>query len=239
MNSPQATPIANGRSAPGIHRNRLSSEDRRRQLLEHAVELFARHGFSGTRTKDIAAACGVSEGILFRHFATKEDLYHAILDTHETESGEWLAEMKRLAERRDDAGFVRCLALQMMKSFREHSAFHRLMSYARLEGHTLADIFHARMGLPTFDFLRGYVADRQREGAFRSGDAGALVLCVFAPALHYALNKYVFGLDVFPLSDEDMAEELAGFILAGLRAPRKSKLKPRAGRGRNPEAGRA
>ena len=68
-------------------RPRLSSDDRRRQLLSHAIALFSRHGFSGTRTKDIAAACGVSEAILFRHFATKEDLYHAILDTHEAAAG--------------------------------------------------------------------------------------------------------------------------------------------------------
>src|SRR6516162_7705708 len=92
-------------------RRRLSSGDRRQQLIRTAVELFSRHGFSGTRTKDIAAACGVSEAILFRHFATKEDLYRAILDDQQQDSGadEWMAQMREFAERRDDAGFVRCL----------------------------------------------------------------------------------------------------------------------------------
>jgi len=82
VNIPPAIPALSP-IAPTAPRPRLSSDDRRRQLLGHAIALFSRHGFSGTRTKDIAAACGVSEAILFRHFATKEDLYHAILDTHE------------------------------------------------------------------------------------------------------------------------------------------------------------
>src|SRR5579885_157382 len=91
--------------AQGADRRRLSSDDRRRQLIRTAVDLFSRHGFSGTRTRDIAAACGVSEAILFRHFATKEDLYRAILDEQQQESGAeaWLEEMHALAARRDDA----------------------------------------------------------------------------------------------------------------------------------------
>src|SRR3954466_14803070 len=98
-------------------RRRLSSDDRKRELIRAAIDLFSKHGFSGTRTKDIAAACGVSEAILFRHFATKEDLYHAILDTHEAAAGkdEWLAEMQVMADRRDDLGFIRCMLAQILK----------------------------------------------------------------------------------------------------------------------------
>jgi TetR/AcrR family transcriptional regulator len=229
MNAPQPQPSP-PLPPPAPLRARLASKDRRQQLLDRAVELFARHGFNGTRTKDIAAACGVSEGILFRHFATKEDLYHAILDRQVAESGEWLAEMKRLAARRDDRGFVRCLVAQMMKSFRQNASFHRLMAYARLEGQTLADIFHERMGLPTFGFLRDYIARRQREGAFRQGDAGVMVLHLFAPALAYSQNKYVFGIDFFPQSDEEVAEILTELILNGLRGrrPRKAGRKIRS-----------
>src|SRR6516164_1644102 len=102
---------------PPGDRRRLSSDDRRRQLIRSAVDLFSRHGFSGTRTKDIAASCGVSEAILFRHFATKEDLYRAILDDQQQESGidEWMRELQDLAERRNDAGFIRCLISQILK----------------------------------------------------------------------------------------------------------------------------
>src|ERR1700735_2987332 len=80
---------------------RMPGEDRRKQLLRVAVESFAQNGFSGTKTKDIAAAAGVSEAILFRHFASKEDLYPAILvESKATMGGErWFVEMKELAAR--------------------------------------------------------------------------------------------------------------------------------------------
>src|SRR5215469_189847 len=160
-------------SPPVPSPRRLSSDDRRRQLIRGAVGLFSKHGFSGTRTKDIAAACGVSEAILFRHFATKEDLYRAILDEQQQESGadEWMAEMRALAARRDDRAFLRCLVGQILKSFRENAPFHRLMEFAKLDGHVLADLFHQRLGWPTFEFLRSYFELRQTEGAFQIGRA--------------------------------------------------------------------
>ncbi len=58
---------------------RLSRDHRRQQILEHALPLFARHGFAGTTTRRIADAAGVSEALLFKHFPTKSAIYAAIL----------------------------------------------------------------------------------------------------------------------------------------------------------------
>jgi TetR/AcrR family transcriptional regulator len=226
VNTPPVVP-ALAPIAPPAPRHRLSSDDRRRQLLSHAIALFSRHGFSGTRTKDIAAACGVSEAILYRHFATKEDLYHAILDTHEAAAGqdEWLAEMQEIAERRDDLEFVRCMLAQMLKSFREDTAFHRLMLYAGLEGHTLRGMFYERLGSSTIEFLRNYVVLRQREGAFRKGDPDTLVMLLVSPALQYASGKYIFGLKTFPGTDKEAAEEFSKLLVAALHPTEKSSKK--------------
>lgn len=205
----------------GQETRRLSSEDRRKQLLENAVKLFSKHGFSGTRTKDIAAASGVSEGVLFRHFATKEDLYQAILDSYEAgASGNWVKEIKEPASRNDDEAFVRSLVHQIFHSFREEPDFHRLMAYARLEGHSLVDIFHERMGLPTFGFVRSYIEQRQADGAFRQGDPALLAMFLFSPALQYAINQFIFGHCAKPIqfSTEQAAEEIVQMTLAGLRA---------------------
>jgi AcrR family transcriptional regulator len=58
---------------------RLDSEERRRAIVEVAMPLFARRGFARTTTKEIAEAAGVSEALLFKHFATKAALYGEIL----------------------------------------------------------------------------------------------------------------------------------------------------------------
>jgi AcrR family transcriptional regulator len=58
---------------------RLDSEGRRKAIVEAAMPLFARRGFARTTTKEIAEAAGVSEALLFKHFASKAALYGEIL----------------------------------------------------------------------------------------------------------------------------------------------------------------
>jgi TetR/AcrR family transcriptional regulator len=197
---------------------RMPGEDRRKQLLQVAVESFARNGFSGTKTKDIAAAAGVSEAILFRHFASKEDLYHAILDEKEATLGgeRWFVEMKELAELRDDRGLFRLVALQLIRSFREDTAFHRLLLYASLEGHLLADLFHERFGLPLGDFLSRYIVLRQTEGAFQECDPGVAVMFIIGSTVHYAMARHVLGANNFPPAEEAIVDQFVELILGGL-----------------------
>jgi len=47
------------------------------RILEAAVLLFARHGFSGTSTREIAHVADVNETTLFRYYGTKKDLFWA------------------------------------------------------------------------------------------------------------------------------------------------------------------
>ena len=61
-------------------RPRLDSEARRGRIVDAALPLFARKGFAGTTTKEIAEAAEVSEALLFKHFPTKAALYVAIQD---------------------------------------------------------------------------------------------------------------------------------------------------------------
>jgi len=59
--------------------SRLDNDGRRRAIVTAAVPLFARNGFAGTTTRELAAAAGVSEALLFRHFPSKQLLYREIL----------------------------------------------------------------------------------------------------------------------------------------------------------------
>src|SRR5258708_12632961 len=58
---------------------RLDSDERRKAIVAAAVPLFARKGFTGTTTKELAEAAGISEALLFRHFPSKKNLYGEIL----------------------------------------------------------------------------------------------------------------------------------------------------------------
>ena len=49
------------------------------RILQTALTMFARNGYDATSTSKVARAAGVSEGLIFRHFASKEGLLEAIM----------------------------------------------------------------------------------------------------------------------------------------------------------------
>ena len=59
---------------------RLPAPARREQILDVAVEVFARNGFHGASMNDVAEAAGVTKPVLYQHFDSKQDLYMALLD---------------------------------------------------------------------------------------------------------------------------------------------------------------
>lgn len=204
-------------------KRRMHADDRRRQLLRVAIDVFARNGFSGTKTKDIATAAGVSEAILFRHFATKEDLYHAILDMKEDKSGlaQRNRDLQRRMDARDDRGVFSSVAKDILTSFREDPSFHRLMMYASLEGHLMANLFRERFVLPTGHVLGKYISQRQKEGAFRPCDPKVAVMFSLGSFVHFAMSRHVFGFKRPACGDEAMFEELVSLILAALVVPKR------------------
>jgi AcrR family transcriptional regulator len=60
--------------------SRMPAAQRRQALIEAAIRVFTEGSYRGTTTAEIARAAGVSEPILYRHFASKRDLYLAALD---------------------------------------------------------------------------------------------------------------------------------------------------------------
>ena len=59
---------------------RLPASERREQILDVAIQVFARNGFHGSSMNDIADAAGVTKPVLYQHFDSKQDLYLALLD---------------------------------------------------------------------------------------------------------------------------------------------------------------
>jgi AcrR family transcriptional regulator len=59
---------------------RLSGPERRAAVVESACRIFAKGSYHGSTTAQIARATGVTEPVLYRHFASKRELYLACLD---------------------------------------------------------------------------------------------------------------------------------------------------------------
>src|ERR1051325_3334526 len=102
--------------------------DRRQDILAAAMELFAKNGFRGTTTRDLASQADVNEAIIFRHFKNKEELYSAILEHKACEDREArIEELERLATASADEKFFETLGKTFIQRHEQDSTFLRLL----------------------------------------------------------------------------------------------------------------
>jgi TetR/AcrR family transcriptional regulator len=203
----------------------MNAGDRRRQLIDAALDLFSRKGYGGATTKEIAAAAGVTEAIIFRHFPSKQALYTAVLDskTEECPHQEWLAEIQAGMDRKDDAEVLRVLAAKILESYRTDARFERILLFAALEGHELGLAHHRRFAAPVFELLRDYIARRQREGALRDYNAGVVIAAIAGMAQNYAIYTELFGFKPLRLPDAEVIEIFTDIMMSGIRQKKTQK----------------
>src|SRR5262245_62028615 len=172
----------------------MPAGDRREQTIEVAVRLFSQKGFRGTTTKEIALAAGVNEAIIFRHFATKSELYAAIID-RKANSAEMQALQSALGEameRNDDRQVFETLAFHMLEFHELDDTAMRLLLYSALEGHELADMIFRNHILKTHQQLAEYVRGRIADGVFRRVDPMTAVRGFVGMIIGQVMNKKFF-----------------------------------------------
>lgn len=93
---PPAVHRAVHRAVPG--KREAQAAIRREQVLAAAFALFCEHGYAATSTRRIAAAAGVTEGLVFHYFPTKEALLLEVAAQRHTFAGRVLTLMQRAGE---------------------------------------------------------------------------------------------------------------------------------------------
>lgn len=197
---------------------RLPAPERRRQIIDTAAELFSRRGFSGTTTREVAKAAGVSEATLFKHFATKEELYAAIIEA-KAQTRQILSSVVQAAERQDDAEVLRILAREMIGRTKADSTLMRLLFFSALEGHALSDMFFRSRVDGVDVFLSRYIGERSAAGAFRAIDPMQAAWNFIGMVAFHILLGELFGQKPPPhLTSEVAVEHMVSLFLQGVRA---------------------
>src|SRR5205809_7452190 len=148
-------------------RVRMKSEERRASIVREAIRLFAETGFRGTTTRQLAAALGVTEPVLYQHFPSKGDLYRAIIEAKATEVQPLAGPVRALALGSDDRAFFGALGELILRRYDEDPELSRLLFFSALEKHELAQLFFERFYIGFYRLVTGYIRRRIREGAFR------------------------------------------------------------------------
>jgi AcrR family transcriptional regulator len=204
--------------APGSAR--MAGEERRSQILAVAVSLFSERGFRGTTTKEIAQAAGVSEAMVFRHFATKKELYAAILD-HKSCADDRFQPEQMAAEaikRKDDRAVFESLAIGALTYHEKDPEFQRLLLYSALEKHELAEMFFNEFVRRVYQFLGSYIRERQRDGALIDIDPAIVIRCFIGMVMHQSLNNNLWdpARRLLNISNESAAKEFTNILLNGI-----------------------
>lgn len=203
-----------------MSKKRLSQEERRNQIIEVAIAHFANKGFKGATTRAIAKAAGVSEAIIFRHFATKEDLYDAII-TYTVEKRQKLWEQEAPPDESADLEtLLRGYANAYIRRNRQDPTFIRLMMYSALEDHKFREKFFETHRSPWIKALRQALERGIAEGRYLPVNPQLTLRTFFWSLLQYCISRFIATTrTVQPSSDSEMVEHLVGLTLNGILTP--------------------
>jgi AcrR family transcriptional regulator len=200
-------------------RSRLSAPDRRAQIIEASREVFLRSGLAGTRVRELSAAAGVNEALLYRHFESKEALFEAaVTEPLEAAVNELIriGGLQNQSERDLSSAAARSENLEevmglMIAAMAELGPLLGVMLFADFER---GQIFYRERFVPALDQLAMTVSDVEGVWPGSDFDPRLTVFSGVATALMLSLDQR-FGGDL--LADrERVVRELARYILLGL-----------------------
>ncbi len=203
-------PIQPGdRNGAGAHSPKGGGAGER--ILATATELFARFGYNGVSTRDIASAAQVNEVTVYRHYPRKHDLYLAVLEAELQQlrfRGDLLA---RIAEAPDGrTALVRAFEL-LSKTLMHKPETLRLLQYSALELNESFDPLVRKHLGELIEVVARYLEPWIENGELRCCNAKTLILTLVGIVFsHNALQRVFLGRELGP---ERMFEAYASFAL--------------------------
>lgn len=177
----------------------IAQEEKRRQILDAAVRVFARTGYHGSRVGDIAEEAGVAHGLLYHYFASKEQ----VLQTIFRENWGELLDRFRAVEATDEPADEKIagIAKILLRTWRNDPNLVTVMvrevaRSAQLQGQ-VDEVREA------FAIVQRVVEQGQSEGTFRRDLDPRLASWVVYGGLEEILTGWVLG--QLPHGDEELA----------------------------------
>lgn len=181
-------------------RKRETTEVRQQQITEAALHVIGQKGINGATTAEIAAATGISEGNLYRHFRSKEEIIKAIIDKIGTD----LSSILTSATEIDDP--VKKLEL----------IFNRHISY--IEGHVgiprtifseetivVNENLRVKIGSTISNYFQGVkkiVEQGQRDGLIDLEMDSLAIVSMFIGTIHFLVTRWMMSNFSLVLTDE-------------------------------------
>jgi AcrR family transcriptional regulator len=192
------------------------SEEKRRQILDAAVRVFARKGFHTSRVGDIAEEAGVAHGLLYHYFSSKDE----VLETVFRENWGVLLDRINAVEEGDEPASeqLRHVAAILLRTWLHTPDVVRVLVREIARSPEVQD----RIGelVKPLETIRRIIERGQESGEFRADLDPAIAAVVFYGAIDEVLTGWVLG--QMPGGDTEVAAAertvvavlLAGFSVA-------------------------
>jgi TetR/AcrR family transcriptional regulator, fatty acid metabolism regulator protein len=176
--------------------------DKRRNILDAAIRVFARQGFHSTRVSDIADEAGVAYGLVYHYFDSKEEVLNELFSERWSLLLAAIDEADRSAE--PPRAKLAAVAAFIVESYRHDP---ELMKVIIVEVTRAANSF-GRTHLPeirrAYDSIAKIVAEGQEAGVFRRDIDPAFASMSFYGAIEQLLSGWIF--EVIPASEADFEQ---------------------------------
>jgi TetR/AcrR family transcriptional regulator len=194
----------------------LPSEERRKRIVRGAMQAFARTGFKGTRSRDLAKAAGVSEALIFKHFPNKRALQKAIIEERIRQTGEFLPAGIHGAP---VAEALEGIAARVIELSERDPGFMRLLYYSGLEREPLSPMFFERRVTQNISEVAGLFRGWIRKGWLRRSldprlCAWSFMGCVF----QLMAARHIFGVRRMADRPGSLSRKVADLFLRGVIA---------------------
>ncbi len=194
-------------------------EDRRQQLIDGALQVFANKGFEKATNRDIAIASQIgSPGLIYHYFKDKSDLFEQVLEQRLpvlqllAHSEEMMTKPPREALTLFASAFLKAtenptsvalLKLLLGEAFRQPQ---------------VAQMFNTIGPSRSFAFLTRYLAQQMSAGVLKPMNSGAAARCFLGPLIVYLITREIFPQpDTQQLSAEMMVKTVVEVFLQGMQ----------------------
>jgi AcrR family transcriptional regulator len=178
-------------SANRVRHRRFSGPKRRAQIIEAATGLFSKHGYDNLTMKMLADACSVTEPALYRYFASKENIFEAVIQSLESRlDPEMLRE--RLAQSKEPEEVLRTVSTYLVTTFSEHTELQRLLLYSTLGSHPQAQAAFDSVRKPYVEMLQEKLESLATEGKIRQVNPVITARCFIGMVMDCALGMHLW-----------------------------------------------
>ena len=197
---------------------RMTGEERRKQIIDIAVDLFSKRGFAEVTTREIAAGAGINEATIYKHFESKEALYDAVLEYY-SDRALAVFDSVQIDSKTDFRAAMSDLAHRAFGFMEQDPRIFRLMIYSGLHDDEFSENYFGRVGMKVLKTIQRAISIGSEKGTIRKDvDPLYTSITLMGMVIYYNIARFIVLRKFFKdLEDEKYIEHILKIAIEGLR----------------------